>query len=69
MGESNLEGPIDSDGLRLFSAPRLGLLEAIAFAVHLEDVDMMGEAIEPRAGQTLVAEHGSMTQSSDGSDA
>jgi hypothetical protein len=47
--------------MRLFSAPRLGLLEAIAFAVHLEDMDMMGEAIGPRAGQTLVAEHGSMT--------
>ena len=33
------------------------VLKPEAIAVHLEDVDMMGEAIEQRAGQSLGAEH------------
>ena len=33
------------------------LLEPEAVAVHLEDMDMVGEAIEQRAGQPLGAEH------------
>ena len=33
------------------------VLKPEAIAVHLEDVDMMGEAIEQRAGQPLGAEH------------
>jgi len=35
----------------------LALLETIAIAVHLQDVDMVGEAIEEGAGQPLGAEH------------
>ena len=43
--------------LRLFSVPGSGLLEPVALAVHLENVDVMGEAIEQRAGETLIAEN------------
>ena len=35
----------------------LALSETIALTVHLEDVDVMGEAVEERAGQALGAEH------------
>ena len=34
-----------------FAAPALG--QTIAIAVHLEDVDVMGQAVQNRAGQTL----------------
>jgi hypothetical protein len=34
-----------------------GLLETIAFAVHLEDIDVMGELVEQRAGQAFASEH------------
>jgi hypothetical protein len=50
----------------------LGLLagcEPKALAVHLQNVDVMREAIEERAGEPLRAEHGRMTQSSNGSGA
>ena len=33
------------------------LLEAVAVAVHLEDVDVVGEPIEESAGQALGGEH------------
>ena len=33
------------------------LIEPIAVAVHLEDIDVMGEAVEERAGQAFEAEH------------
>ena len=33
------------------------LAEPIALTVHLEDVDVMGEAVEERTGQALGAEH------------
>src|ERR687891_25368 len=36
----------------------LALPEAIALPVHLQDVDVEGEAIEERAGQALGSEHG-----------
>jgi hypothetical protein len=32
--------------------------EAVAFAIRLEDVDVMGEAIEQRAGEPFRAEYG-----------
>src|SRR5215813_13010409 len=35
----------------------LALFEAIAVAVHFEDVDVVGEPIEQRAGQPLGPEH------------
>jgi hypothetical protein len=35
----------------------LALPEPIAITVHLEDVDVMGEAAEERTGQALGAEH------------
>ena len=35
----------------------LALLEAIAVAVHLEDVDVVGEPVEQGARQPLGAEH------------
>ena len=31
-------------------------LEAVAVAVHLQDVDMVGEAVQQRSGETLRAE-------------
>ena len=37
-------------------AARDGVLEPIAFAIHLQDMDMMGEAIEKSSCQTFVAE-------------
>ena len=33
------------------------LIEAVALAVHLEDVDVVGEAVERRPGEALGAEH------------
>ena len=33
------------------------LVEPVAVTVHLEDVDVVGEAIEERAGEALGAEH------------
>src|SRR5947209_10122497 len=35
----------------------LALFEAIAVAVHFEDMDVVGEPIEQRAGQPLGPEH------------
>jgi hypothetical protein len=35
-----------------------GVGEAVAVTVHLEDVDVMGETVEERAGEALGAEHG-----------
>src|SRR5271166_2126692 len=35
----------------------LALFEAIAVAVHFEDVDVVGQPIEQRAGQSLGPEH------------
>jgi hypothetical protein len=52
-----------SGGLRLAGvgagrAPAvLALPETIAVTVHLEDVDVMGEAVEERTGQAFGAEH------------
>ena len=39
-------------GLRLVLAG-LALAEAVAVAVHFKDVDVMGEAVEQRAGQAF----------------
>ena len=36
--------------------PGPALSETVGLAIHLEDVDVMGQAIEQRAGQTLIAE-------------
>ena len=36
----------------------LALFEAIAVAVHFQDVDVVGQSIEQRAGQPFGAEHG-----------
>ncbi len=35
------------------SRSMLALFEAVAVAVHLEDVDVVGEPVEERAGQAL----------------
>ena len=43
-------------GLRLLATPGPRLLEAIALAVHFQDVDVVGQAIEQRAGEPLIAE-------------
>jgi len=39
--------------------PALALLEPIAIAVHLQDVDVVGEAVEQRAGEPFGGEHAS----------
>jgi len=41
----------------LGSIARPALSQAVAFAVHLEDVDVVGEPVEERAGEALRAEH------------
>ena len=38
-------------------ASTLALCESIALAVHFEDVDVVGEAIQQRAGEPLGTEH------------
>jgi hypothetical protein len=43
-------------GLGIASPPRLRLLEPIALAVQLQNMDMMRQPIEQRAGETLTAE-------------
>ena len=43
-------------GSRVAPPSCLRLLEPVALAVQLENMDMMREAIEQRAGQTLIAE-------------
>ncbi len=48
------------------ASSRLRLSEPVALPVHLEDVDMVGEAIEQRAGQTLIAEYARPLYSSGG---
>ena len=40
-----------TSGLGGFAAAALSVLEAIALAVHLEDVDVVGEPVEQCAGQ------------------
>ena len=35
----------------------LALLEAVALAVHLQDVHMVGESVQQRTGQPLRAQH------------
>ena len=37
-------------GLRLFATARPRLLEPVALTVHLENVDVVGQAVEQRAG-------------------
>ena len=37
---------------------RSALREAVGLAVHFQDMDMMGQAVEERAGQTFLAERG-----------
>ena len=37
---------------------RLALYEPIRLPVHLEDVDVMGQAVEKRAGEAFFAECG-----------
>src|SRR5207302_1566112 len=47
----------------------LALFEAIAVAVHFEDVDVVGQPIEQRAGQPLGPEHaGPLVERQIGSD-
>ena len=37
---------------------RPALRQAVGFAVHLQDVDVVGQAVEERAGETFLAERG-----------
>ena len=45
-------------GFGCFDPARLALSEAVGGGVHLEDVNVMGQPVEERAGQALVAEGG-----------
>ena len=38
-------------------APFSALVETIALAVHFQDMDMVGEAVQQRPGQAFGAEH------------
>ena len=33
------------------------MLQSVALAIHLQDVDVVGEAVQQRSGETLRAEH------------
>ena len=44
-------------GSRVTPPPRLRLFESVALAVQLQNMVMMREAIEKRAGETLAAEN------------
>ena len=37
---------------------RSALCQAVGFAVHFQDVDVVGQAVEERAGETFLAERG-----------
>jgi hypothetical protein len=50
------DGVVGRGGLGSALAP-LALLESVAVTIHLQDVDMMGQSIEQRAGQTFGGEH------------
>ena len=41
----------------LLPAARFGVLQAVGFAVHLQDMDVVGQPIEQRAGQALGPEY------------
>ena len=45
-----------SEVRRILSPAGLRLLEPVAFAVQFQDVDVMGQPVEKRAGETLIAE-------------
>ena len=51
------------------SGSTLALREAVALAVHFEDVDVVGQQIEQRAGQSLGPEHTGPRQSHQGGNA
>ena len=59
-GGPRVGGACGSTGARgLFgrkSASRSALPEPVGFAVHLQDVDMVGDAVERRAGEVLAGE-------------
>ena len=42
---------------RLWSLSTLALFEPVAVAVHFQDMDVVGEAVEQCAGQSFGAEH------------
>jgi hypothetical protein len=47
----------------------VALVEAIAFAVHLKDGDLVGQAIQQRAGQAFLSEgFGSFVEGQDAGD-
>ena len=48
---------LSGSGWLIVTDPALALLEAVAVAVHLEDVDVVGEPVEQSAGQALGGEH------------
>ena len=54
------EGPVGPPGQAgLFGrvlAPGPALLEPVALAVHLQDMEMVGDAVEQRAGEALAGE-------------
>ena len=50
-------GSSASSHTRLLPTARLGMLQAVGIAVHLQNVDVVGEPVEERAGQPLGAEH------------
>ena len=37
---------------------RSALCQAVGFAVHFQDVDVVGQAVEERAGEALLSERG-----------
>jgi transposase len=66
LGSSRASGFSVSDSRRfgglsfgdgVADVPLLALFEPVAVAVHLEDVDVMGQPVEERAGQALGGEH------------
>ena len=52
-------GPTGSSGGLFGRLPASGsaLLEPVALAVHLQDMDVVGDTVEQRAGEALAGEH------------
>src|SRR5438128_7052867 len=57
LPRSEHRGRLTASGALRLALALLALFEAIAVAVHFEDMDVVGQPVEQRAGQPLGPEH------------
>src|SRR5271155_1137899 len=57
LPRSEHRGRLTASRVLRLTLPSLALFEPVAVAVHFEDVDVMGQAVEQRAGEPFGAEH------------